>query len=134
MEDDQETEQNFDSKKGWSQYQILVLQSLRDHTTMLKEVMEKISMLEKQNAVLDILNKNWRDNYDKNLSVFNNDLISTRQDITDLEERLRPIEEKHLMEEKSTLRLKSIWAVIGSAAVIGINLIVEAVKYYLSKH
>jgi hypothetical protein len=118
---------------GWSQYQILVLDTLKDHTLMLKEVMTEINSLKQQNAVIDILNKNWRDNYDKNLATFNNDLTNIRKEITEIDERISPIEDQLMVEEKSTLRMKGMWAVIGSTVVIVINLLIEGIKFYFHK-
>jgi hypothetical protein len=133
MDNDPLKKINEYSGNGWSQYQLLVLETLRDHTAMLKEVMSEMNSLKQQNAVLDIINKNWREGYDKNLADIKTDVEQSQKDLVSLDERVDTLEINTKTEEKINLKMKGAWAAIGGGLIVIVELGLKLIEFLYHK-
>lgn len=103
---------------GWSRYQIMVLQQLTDHTKLLQALMSEINTIKQQIAISDIVSKNWRDQADKSIGELKDDVEFILEDETGLNQRVKNLEENVKIEEKSTLKAKAFWGILGGVAVV----------------
>jgi len=110
---------------GWSRYQIMVLQQLTDHTKLLQALMSEINTIKQQIAISDIISKNWRDQADKTISELKDDVEFILEDEAGLNQRLKHIEENTKIEEKSSLKIKAFWGILGGAVVVVVDVTVR---------
>lgn len=110
---------------GWSRYQIMVLQQLTDHTKLLQALMSEINTIKQQIAISDIISKNWRDQADKSIQELKEDVDFIMEDEGGINQRLRHIEENAKIEEKSTLKVKAFWGLLGGAIVIVMDIAIR---------
>lgn len=103
---------------GWSRYQIMVLQQLTDHTKLLQALMSEINSIKQQIAITEIVSKTWRDQADKSIDELKNDVSFILEDEKGLNQRLKYIEETTKVEEKSSLKIKAFWGLLGGAVVV----------------
>lgn len=118
---------------GWSRYQIMVLQQLTDHTKLLQALMSEINTIKQQIAISDIISKNWRDQADKSISELKDDVEFILEDEAGLNQRLKHIEENVKVEEKSSLKAKAFWGVLGGIAVVVIDFAIKIINVINTK-
>jgi len=122
---------NYDENgngNGWSRYQIMVLQQLTDHTKLLQALMSEINTIKQQIAITDIVSKNWRDQADKSIQELKEDVDFILEDETGINNRLKQIEENTKIEEKSSLKMKAFWGVVGGIAVVVIDFAIRIIN------
>lgn len=113
---------------GWSRYQIMVLQQLTDHTKLLQALMSEINTIKQQIAINDIISKNWRDQADKSIQELKEDVEFILEDEQGVNKRLKSIEENTKVEEKSSLKMKAFWGVVGGIAVVVIDFAIRIIN------
>lgn len=118
---------------GWSRYQIMVLQQLTDHTKLLQALMSEINTIKQQIAISDIVSKNWRDQADKSIGELKDDVEFILEDEAGLNQRLKHIEETVKVEEKSSLKIKAFWGILGGAVVVVVDVVVRVLSLINSK-
>lgn len=118
---------------GWSRYQIMVLQQLTDHTKLLQALMSEINTIKQQIAINDIISKNWRDQADKSIQELKEDVDFILEDETGINQRLKQIEENTKVEEKSSLKIKAFWGILGGAIVVVVDVVVRVLSLINSK-
>jgi hypothetical protein len=118
---------------GWSRYQIMVLQQLTDHTKLLQALMSEINTIKQQIAISDIISKNWRDQADKTIGELKDDVEFILEDEAGLNTRLKHIEESVKIEEKSSLKIKAFWGLLGGAVVVIVDLAIRVITLVNSK-
>jgi hypothetical protein len=110
---------------GWSRYQIMVLQQLTDHTKLLQALMSEVNNVKQQIAISDIVSKHWRDQADKSIDELKEDIEFIFDDEKGLNSRVRTLEENSKIEEKSTMKVKAFWGIIGGGFVIAADLLIK---------
>jgi len=118
---------------GWSRYQIMVLQQLTDHTKLLQALMSEINTIKQQIAINDIISKNWRDQADKSIEELKSDVEFILEDEQGLNTRLKHIEENTKVEQKSSLKIKAFWGIIGGTAVVIVDFAIRIIETIGSK-
>lgn len=118
---------------GWSRYQIMVLQQLTDHTKLLQALMSEINSIKQQIAISDIISKNWRDQADKSIDELKDDVEFILEDEAGLNQRLKNIEETVKIEEKSSLKIKAFWGLLGGAVVVVVDIAIRIFSLINSK-
>lgn len=118
---------------GWSRYQIMVLQQLTDHTKLLQALMSEINTIKQQIAISDIISKNWRDQADKSIQELKEDVDFIMEDEGGINQRLRHIEENAKVEEKSTLKVKAFWGLLGGVIVVVVDLGIKLINIINTK-
>jgi len=118
---------------GWSRYQIMVLQQLTDHTKLLQALMSEINTIKQQIAISDIVSKNWRDQADKSIGELKDDVEFILEDEAGLNQRLKHIEETVKIEEKSSLKVKAFWGVLGGIAVVFVDFAIKIINVINTK-
>jgi hypothetical protein len=113
---------------GWSRYQIMVLQQLTDHTKLLQALMSEINTIKQQIAISDIISKNWRDQADKSIQQLKEDVDFILEDEGGINQRLRHVEENVKVEEKSTVKVKAFWGILGGTAVVFVDFAIKIIN------
>jgi outer membrane receptor for Fe3+-dicitrate len=106
----------------------MVLQQLTDHTKLLQALMSEINTIKQQIAINDIISKNWRDQADKSIEELKSDVEFILEDEQGLNTRLKNIEENTKVEEKSSLKMKAFWGVVGGIAVVVIDFAIRIIN------
>jgi hypothetical protein len=133
-EEDHFGRRNYDENgNGWSRYQIMVLQQLTDHTKLLQALMSEINTIKQQIAITDIVSKNWRDQADRSIQELKEDVEFILEDETGINQRLKHIEDNTKIEEKSSLKIKAFWGLLGGAVVVIIDVTIRVVSLIGSK-
>jgi hypothetical protein len=133
-EEDHFGRRNYDENgNGWSRYQIMVLQQLTDHTKLLQALMSEINTIKQQIAITDIVSKNWRDQADRSIQELKDDVEFILEDEGGINQRLKSIEDNTKIEEKSSLKIKAFWGLLGGAVVVIIDVTIRVVSLIGSK-
>ena len=110
---------------GWSRYQIMVLQQLTDHTKLLQALMSEVNNVKQQIAISDIVSKHWRDQADKSIDELKDEVQFILVDEKGINARLKNLEDHTKIEEKSTMKVKALWGIIGGGFVIAVDLLIK---------
>lgn len=133
-EEDHFGRRNYDENgNGWSRYQIMVLQQLTDHTKLLQALMSEINTIKQQIAITDIVSKNWRDQADRSIQELKEDVEFILEDETGINQRLKHIENNTKIEEKSSLKIKAFWGLLGGAIVVIVDIVLRIFNLLQSK-
>ena len=133
-EEDHFGRRNYDENgNGWSRYQIMVFQQLTDHTKLLQALMSEINTIKQQIAITDIVSKNWRDQADRSIQELKDDVEFILEDEGGINQRLKSIEDNTKIEEKSSLKIKAFWGLLGGAVVVIIDVTIRVVSLIGSK-
>jgi hypothetical protein len=133
-EEDHFGRRNYDENgNGWSRYQIMVLQQLTDHTKLLQALMSEINTIKQQIAITDIVSKNWRDQADRSIQELKDDVEFILEDEGGINQRLKSIEDNTKIEEKSSLKIKAFWGLLGGAVVVIVDVTIRVVSLIGSK-
>lgn len=112
---------------GWSKYQLMVLQQLDDHNKVLQNLNKEVVDIKQTIAVAEAEQKMWK-----------TQIMQLSQDMTDkvkhilyddegVAKRISTVEKFLEIEEKSTLKMKAVWALIGAAVVFIVEIISKIV-------
>lgn len=121
-------QQNDYDGNGWSKYQIMVLAQLEGHTKLLENLMNDLSGMNKTIAVSENEYKNWQKNVDRELVDIDKKMNFILHDDRGVNSRLRFLEENGRVEEKSNLKLKAFWGIIGGALIVVINILINGLS------
>lgn len=99
---------------GWSKYQIMVLQQLDDHNTVLQNLNKELIEIKQNAAVSDTELKMWRAQIMKSIERLTAEVDSILYDETGLSHKIRVLEKNNEVEEKVTTKTKAIWAIVGA--------------------
>jgi trans-aconitate methyltransferase len=111
----------------------MVLQQLTDHTKLLQALMSEINTIKQQIAITDIVSKNWRDQADRSIQELKDDVEFILEDEGGINQRLKSIEDNTKIEEKSSLKIKAFWGLLGGAVVVIVDLAIRVVSLISSK-
>ncbi len=114
---------------GWTKYQNLVLDQLKEQKELLKFLMGEIGDIKKQNAVFEAIVRGWKETEDKTTVKIQETLEFIMEDEKGINSRLRALEELHKTEEKANVKIRGWWAIIGAISVVFIDIILEAIKF-----
>lgn len=116
---------------NWSKYQIMVLQQLEDHTKVLHNLNKEIVLINQSVAVQQAENIMWKAQISSNLKELREEVDKILYDEKGIGQRIVSMERDLDVEEKSSLKMKATWALIGSVAVVVANIIIQIVGAYL---
>lgn len=115
---------------GWSKYQILVLQQLDDHNKVLQNLNKEIVELKQSCAVSDTEFKMWKTQVGSSLEQLSDDIDNILYEENGLNFKVRNLEKKHEIEEKSDVKLKAMWAVFGAIIVFLVNAGAKIIEFF----
>lgn len=115
---------------GWSKYQLMVLQQLDDHNTVLQNLNKEIAVIKQNLAVSETEAKMWKTQMDSSVKSIQTDLDNVLYDEKGIGQRLSSIEREIDVEEQADTKHKATWALYGSVAMFIVNLIVQIVGAY----
>jgi len=115
---------------GWSKYQLLVLQTLTDHTSLIKSVHDEINELKKQAAVDSNEMSNWRKNYDSELDEFRDNCEEIKKKVESVDHRLKNIEDDKILEKRVTIRNKATWGALGGLIIVVVDIVLKALGFF----
>ena len=123
--------QNRYEGNGWSKYQLLVLQQLEDHNTVLQNLNKEIVDLKQQCAVVETENKMWKNQTGMIISEIKRDVDYVLYDEKGTEQRLASVEREIDVEEQVSTKNKATWALYGSIAMFVANVIIQITSIIL---
>lgn len=123
-----EYEQNNVNKyegNGWSKYQLMVLQQLNDHNTLLQNLNKEIIDVKQNMAVSEAEFNMWK----KQIIELSEDTTEKLDDILydegGISFRLSNIEKAKEIQEQASLKVKAAWAVYGAIVVFVLDALVR---------
>jgi hypothetical protein len=136
MDDQKHGRRSYDdygNGNGWSRYQIMVLQQLTDHTKLLQALMSEVNTVKQQIAITEIISKTWRDQADKSIDELKDEVNFILEYERGINQRLKHIEENTKVEEKSSLKIKAFWGLLGGAVVVVVDIVIRIITLVNSK-
>jgi hypothetical protein len=118
---------------GWTKYQNLVLDQLKEQKELLKGLMADIAEIKRQNAVHEALAINWRNGTDKAIEKIQETIEYIMEDEKGINSRVRSLEENLKSSEKVSSFARGLWATAGAVVVVLSNVIIEGIKFLISK-
>ena len=120
--------QNRYDGNGWSKYQLMVLQQLDDHNTVLQNLNKEITDIKQAMAVSDIELKMWRTHATSDIVNLKEDVDCILYDEKGIGYRLMDVERTLDVEQQSNNKNKATWALYGSVALVIINLAIQLIS------
>jgi hypothetical protein len=114
---------------GWSKYQILVLQQLDDHNAVLQHLNKELVDIKQNIAVSETESKMWRTQTMATVEQLSKDVDAILYDETGLSNKIRDLQKNNEIDEKTTLKVKAIWATIGAIITILASIIPKIVEF-----
>lgn len=99
---------------GWSKYQLMVLQQLDDHNTVLQNLNKELTDMKQNMAVSETELKMWRAQIMLSIEKLTEDVDEILYDESGLSHKIRVLEKNNEVEEKVSLKTKAIWAMLGA--------------------
>lgn len=118
---------------GWSKYQLMVLQQLDDHNTVLQNLNKEIASIKQFLAVQETEIKMWKMQVTAEIVELQKDVDHVLYDEKGINQRLYAIERTTEVEEKSSNKTKAVWALYGSVAVFLVDFLMRALTLYFKK-
>lgn len=115
---------------GWSKYQMLVLQQLKDHNAVLQNLNKEITDMKQLNAVSDAEFKMWKTKITDDVSVLLEKFEEEVQGEEGISKRVARIEREFDFNEHHEAKSKATLALYGSIAMFVLNAIIQAVAIY----
>ena len=109
---------------GWSQYQKLVLNQLKDLADLLHQNSDKIDRIEKDL----MLSNERRETLLNKVGDIERNVDHILYDERGINSRLKNIEISLLSEKESDTKIKALWGMIGGAVIIVFNLLISLGK------
>jgi len=117
---------------GWSKYQIMVLQQLDDHNSVLQNLNKELIEIKQSNAVSETELKMWRAQTMLSIEKLTSDVDSILYDESGLSRKIQALEKTNEVEEKVSTKTKAVWAMVGAIltflASLGAKIIELVVK------
>jgi len=120
--------QNRYDGNGWSKYQLMVLQQLDDHNTVLQNLNKEITDIKQAIAVSDTELKMWRAHAMTDIVNLKEDVDSVLYDEKGIGHRLMNVERMLEVEQQSNNKTKATWALYGSVAIVIINIAIQLIS------
>ena len=120
-------QKNFNKYEGngWSKYQLMVLQQLNDHNTLLQNLNKEIIDIKQNMAVSEAELKMWK----KQIIDLSEDTTEKLDDIlyddNGISCRLSNIEKAKEIQEQASLKIKAAWAVYGAVIVFIVDALIR---------
>lgn len=99
---------------GWSKYQILVLQQLDDHNTILQNLNKELIEIKQNIAVSETELKMWRAQTMLSIDKLTSDVDDILYDESGLSRKIQALEKTNEVEERVSIKTKAVWAFIGA--------------------
>lgn len=124
--------ENFNGYEGngWSKYQIMVLQQLDDHNTLLQNMNRELNELRQTVAVSEMELKMWRAQTMATIQSLEEDANHILYDEKGISYKLSSIERELDIEEQSRTKWKATLALYGSVIVFLLNIIIQVFALY----
>lgn len=107
---------------GWSKYQLMVLQQLEDHNKVLQNLNKEIVDIKQSVAVSETELKMWRSQIMSSVNSLTEDVDTILYDEKGLANRVYIIEREMDVEEQTTTKIKSMWALYGAIILSILNI------------
>lgn len=115
MNHDFNTEKNNNYEgNGWSRYQIMVLQQLDDHNTVLQNLNKEVVEIKQSIAVNDTESKIWRTTAMNQIKDLETKMSSILYDEKGISSKVSTLERNMHAEEYSSKKIKALWALYGA--------------------
>jgi hypothetical protein len=102
---------------GWSKYQLLVLQQLDDHNKVLQNLNKEIVDLKQTIAVSEAEQKMWKAQIITLSDNLTEKIDYILYDDNSVASRLSKIEKNNEVQERTSLKIKAVWAFYGAILV-----------------
>jgi len=99
---------------GWSKYQIMVLQQLDDHNSVLQNLNKELIEIKQNIAVSETELKMWRAQTMLSLEKLTSEVDDILYDESGLSRKIQALEKTNEVEEKVSTKTKAVWAMIGA--------------------
>lgn len=123
--------QNKYEGNGWSKYQLMVLQQLNDHNSVLHNLNKDIIDIKQETAVSDAELKMWKTQLLVDLSELKRDTQHILYNENGINSRLAKMERELDIEEQANTKHKATLALYGSIIVFIANVIFQVVSLVL---
>ena len=121
---------DVNGQNGWSKYQIMVLQQLEDHSRVLQNLNKDIVDIKQYMAVSEAEIKGWRNSTTAALDSLEKKMSFVLYDEKGLNQKVNQIERDLDVDEKSTMKVKAIWAFIGAVVASLSSFIFQIVEMF----
>ncbi len=115
---------------GWSKYQLMVLQQLGDHNTVLQNLNKELVDIKQVIAVSDTETKLWKAQMMSSVDDIETKLDNILYDERGLAQRLSNLERDAHAEETASAKVKAAWAFYGAILVFASNVALKLVEIY----
>jgi hypothetical protein len=102
---------------GWSKYQLMVLQQLDDHNKVLQNLNKEVVDMKQNMAVTEAEQKMWKSQIMQLSEDITEKMDHILYDDKGVAKRVSVVEKFLEVEERSTLKVKAVWALIGAIIV-----------------
>ncbi len=116
---------------GWSKYQMLVLQQLKDHNAVLQNLNKEIVEVKQLNAVADAESKMWKIKVMSDLESLRSDVDKELYEEHGMYKRLSKVERDLDLDDHLATKSKATLALYGSIAMFILNALIQIVAIYL---
>lgn len=130
MDNDNTLNRNDYDGNGWSKYQKLVMAQLEGHTRLLETLNAEINTVKQQYALQKLAFDTWKEDITLKTADLRKDITYMWHDDRGFHARLNNIEQATKVEERSILKIKGWWALIGGSLVLLVDIVVKAVEFF----
>jgi hypothetical protein len=102
---------------GWSKYQLMVLQQLDDHNKVLQNLNKEIVDLKQTIAVSEAEQKMWKAQIISLSDNLTEKIDYILYDDNSVASRLNKIEKNNEVQERTSMKIKAVWAFYGAILV-----------------
>ena len=117
---------------GWSKYQMLVLQQLKDHNSVLQNLNKEIIEVKQLNAVADAESKMWKIKVMSDIESLRTDVDKELYEENGLHKRLSKVERDLDLDDHLATKSKATLALYGSIAMFVLNALIQIIAIYLN--
>ena len=118
---------------GWSKYQLMVLQQLEDHNKVLQNLNKEVVDIKQAVAVSETELKMWRSQIMSSVNSLTDDVDAMLYDEKGLSNRVHVIERELDVEEQTSTKIKSMWALYGAIILSILNVGAQVLQAFLKK-
>ncbi len=116
---------------GWSKYQVMVLQQLADHNTVLQNLNKEIANIKQTIAVSETELKMWKIQITSSIENIQEEIEYILYDENGISKKISDIQRTLDVEEQANTKTKATWALYGSIAMFIVNIIVQVLVIFL---
>lgn len=123
--------QNRYEGNGWSKYQLMVLQQLNDHNTVLQNLNKEVVNINQLIAVAEAETKIWKTQTTSEISSLTKDVEHILYDEKGLNSRFNTIERELDVEQQANTKNKAMWALYGTVIMFIANVLIQVISLML---